>query len=133
MGIVYNKYRQVVGMHSVYLVAKEFRGFLKGKFWCSVLLLFYLEAIYLPVLKSLVHIYEMPQMNRLWLSPIYIPELIRLLNDLETKPGPKIVDPTKTIAAPYSQGDVEVFGTANAGTQCVAMSLSALVIISEIQ
>ena len=66
-------------------------------------------------------------MNRLWLSPIYIPELIRLLNDLETNPGPKIVDPTKTIAAPYIQGDVEVFGTANAGTQCVAMSLSALV------
>ena len=33
----------------------------------------------------------------------------------------------KTIAAPYSQGNVEIFGTANAGTQCVAMSLSALV------
>ena len=66
-------------------------------------------------------------MNRLWLSQIYIPELIRLLNDLETNPGPRIVNPTKTIAAPYSQGDVEVFGTANAGTQCVAMSLSALV------
>ena len=42
-------------------------------------------------------------------------------------PGPGIVDPTKTIAAPYSQGNVEVFGTANAGTQRVAMSLSALV------
>ena len=71
-------------------------------------------------------------MNRLWLTQIYlyrfyIPELIRLANDVETNPGPGIVDPTKTIAAPYSQGDVEVFGTANAGTQCVAMSLSALV------
>ena len=39
----------------------------------------------------------------------------------------RIVDPTKTIAAPYSQGNVEVFGTAKAGTQRVAMSLSALV------
>ena len=56
-----------------------------------------------------------------------LPELIRPLNDLETNPGPRIVDPTKTIAALYSQGNVEVFGTANAGTQCVAMSLSALV------
>ena len=35
-------------------------------------------------------------------------------------------DPTKTIAAPYSQGNVEVLDTANAGTQCVAISLSAL-------
>ena len=50
---------RIVDMHSVYLVAKEFTGCFKGKFWFSVLLLFYLDAIYLPVLKSLVHIYEM--------------------------------------------------------------------------
>ena len=73
-------------------------------------------------------------MNRQWLRQIYlycfyIPELIQLANDVETNPGPGIVDPTKTVAAPYSeqsQGNVEVFGTANAGTQCVAMFLSAL-------
>ena len=35
------------------------------------------------------------------------------------------VDPSKTIQAPYSQGDV-VFGQ-NAGQQCVAMSLCALI------
>ena len=29
------QYRQVVGMHSVYLVVKDFRGCLRGKFWCS--------------------------------------------------------------------------------------------------
>lgn len=52
---------------------------------------------------------------------------ILLSTDIERNPGPGIVDPTKTIAAPYSQGNVEIFGTANAGTQCVAMSLSALV------
>lgn len=39
-----------------------------------------------------------------------------------------MVDPTKTIAAPYNQGNVEILGTANAGTQCVPMSLSALVL-----
>ena len=38
-------------------------------------------------------------------------------------PGPGIVDPTKTIAAPYSQGNVEVFGTANVGTQRQARSV----------
>ena len=58
-GEFFQQYRLVVDMHSVYLVAKEFRGCFKGKFWFYVLLLFYLEAIYLPVLKSLVHIYEM--------------------------------------------------------------------------
>ena len=63
MGNSLQQDRLIVGMHSVYLVAKEFRGCFKGKFWCSVLLLFYLEAIYLPVLKRLVHIYEMSQMN----------------------------------------------------------------------
>lgn len=60
----------------------------------------------------------------------YIPELIQLANEVEAKPGPGIVDPTKTIAAPYSQqsqGNVEVLGAANAGTQYVAMFLSALV------
>ena len=104
MGNSLQQYRLVVGMHSLYLVAKEFRGCFKGKFWCSVLLLFYLEAIYLPVLKCLVYIYEMSVMNRLWLTQIYlyrfyIPELIRLANDIETNPGPGIVDQTKTIAA----------------------------------
>ena len=72
MGNSLQQYRLIVGMHSVYLVAREFRGCFKGKFWCSVLLLFYLEAIYLPVLKRLVHIYEMSQMNCPWLTQIYL-------------------------------------------------------------
>ena len=72
----------------------------------------------MPVLKSLVHIYEKSQMNRLWLTQIYlyrfyIPNFIRLANDVETNPGPGI------LAAPYSQGNVEVFGAANAGTDNV--------------
>ena len=40
-------------------------------------------------------------------------------------PGLHHVDPSKTRKAPYSQGDVVVFGQ-NAGQQCVAMSLCAL-------
>ena len=54
-GILYNNlnntYGQVAGMHSIYSVVKEFRGCFKGKFWYSIVLLFHLEAIYLPVLK----------------------------------------------------------------------------------
>ena len=111
MGNTLQQYRQVVGMHSIYLVVKEFRGCFKGKFWCSIVLLFHLEAIYLPVLKSLVHMYEMWQMNRLWLTQIYlyrwyIPDLIRLANDIETNPGPAVVDnvdSSKTTCAPSAQ------------------------------
>ena len=48
----------------------------------------------------------------------------KLSNDIEKNPGP--IDHTRTIHAPYSQGNVEVFGE-NAGTQCVAMSLTSLI------
>lgn len=53
----------------------------------------------------------------------------KLSNDIEKNPGPSIhhyVDPSKTIQAPYSQGNIMVFGE-NAGQQCVAMSLCALI------
>ena len=53
---------------------------------------------------------------------------LNLCNDIETNPEPPIhsIDPTQTIKAPYSQGDIMYFGE-NAGKQCVAMSLSALI------
>ena len=37
-----------------------------------------------------------------------------------------LVDPRKTMKAPYSQGDVVVFGQ-NAGQECVVMSLCGLI------
>ena len=49
---------------------------------------------------------------------------LKLSNDIETNPGP--IDHTKTILAPYSQGNVQLFGE-NAGTQCEAMSLTSLI------
>ena len=50
-------------------------------FYCTFISL---GDIYLPVLKSLVYMYEKWQMNRLWLTLIYlyrwyIPDLIQLL------------------------------------------------------
>ena len=53
---------------------------------------------------------------------------LNLCNDIETNPGPPIygIDPTLTIKAPYSRGDIMYFGE-NAGKQCVAMSLIALI------
>ena len=47
-----------------------------------------------------------------------------LSRDVETNPG--TVDGSKTIKAPYSQDNVTLFGI-NAGSQCVAMSLTALI------
>ena len=52
---------------------------------------------------------------------------IKLSGDIATNPGPLVVDPSKTICAPYSQGNSLVFGS-NAGKQCVAMSLIALLL-----
>ena len=53
---------------------------------------------------------------------------LNLCNDIETNPGPPThdIDPTLTIKAPYSQGDIMYFGD-NAGKQCVAMSLIDLI------
>ena len=53
---------------------------------------------------------------------------LNLCNDIETNPGSPThsIDPTQTIKAPYSQGDIVYFGE-NAGKRCVAMSLSALI------
>ena len=51
----------------------------------------------------------------------------KLSTDTEKNPGPSVYeDATKTIHAPYCQGNVVVFGE-NARQQCVAMSLCALI------
>ena len=53
---------------------------------------------------------------------------LKLSTDIGKNPGPcaMYVDPSKTIAEPYSQGNELVFGQ-NAGQQCVAMSLCSLI------
>ena len=59
----------------------------------------------------------------------YIPLLVRQANDVKEDPGHTIVDvidPTRTICADYSQGNEVLFGE-NAGMQCVAMSLTAII------
>ena len=68
----------------------------------------------MPVLKGLVNMFEMWQMNRLWLTEIYlyrwyIPDLIRLANGIETNQGSDVVDnidSSKTICAPYSSSNI---------------------------
>ena len=51
----------------------------------------------------------------------------KLFTDIEKNPRPSVyVDATETIHAPYCEGNVVVFG-GNAGQQCVAISLRALI------
>ena len=93
MGNSLLQYRLLIGMHVSYLKTREYNGSFRGRFWNCLVLLFYLEAIYLPVLKTLVYRYELMQFNRLWVTQVYLnrfylPELIRLANDVETNPGP---------------------------------------------
>ena len=50
-----------------------------------------------------------------------------LCADIETNPGPVFyIDPSKTISAPYSQGNQIIFGE-TAGQQCLAMCLCTLI------
>ena len=51
---------------------------------------------------------------------------LMLCGDIEINPGPVFNNPVKTIHAPYSQGNTEIFGE-NAGRQCVPMSLCSLI------
>ena len=60
---------------------------------------------------------------------ICIPLIIRQANDVEENPGPtifEVVDSTATVCADYNQGNEVLFGE-NAGKQCVAMSLTAII------
>ena len=61
---------------------------------------------------------------------VYVSLLLRMANDFEENPGPTlydIVDPSKTICADFSQSNSRKFRQ-NAGKQCVAMSLTAIVL-----
>ena len=49
-----------------------------------------------------------------------------LCGDIETNPGPAFNNSAKTIHAPYSQGNIDIFGE-DAGRQCVPMSLCSLI------
>ena len=106
----------------------------KDNFWSLVLMMCYLNVFYLPVLKQVVGQCKMWNDVMFWFLQMifykaYIPLLIRQANDVEENPGPTIfdfIDATRTICADYSQGNEALFGE-NAGKQCVAMSLTAII------
>ena len=97
MGNSLEQYRATIGTHykCIFLTSRHYQLCMTGKFWSTMLLLFDMEAIYLPALKFVVQNYNMMRFNRLWLTQIYfyqfyIPELIQLANDIEVNPSPEI-------------------------------------------
>ena len=59
---------------------------------------------------------------------MFVPLLLRMANDVEENPGPTIydlVDRNEKIAADFKQGNSRKFRQ-NAGKQCVALSLTAI-------
>ena len=112
--------------------AKEASSRLQGKFWNHMLVMFYLSVFYLPCLKRRVNNYERTREVNVWCIQMmcyHASLLLKPSHDVEENPGPttinEIVDHRLTVSADFSQGDVR-FGQ-NAGKQCVAMSLTAIV------
>ena len=95
--------------------------------------IFYLSVFCFP-LKRLSQPYEsfsqiVLSFTQISCCNIYVALLLRFANDVEENPGPTVydvVDPSKTISDDFSQGNARMFGQ-NAGKQCVAMSLTAIV------
>ena len=121
MGITIEQYRARIGYHSVKNKTniKYINGspFLRGRYFNKILL-FHLY-VFLIIMLS----FEMMCYN------VYVPLLLRLSNDVEENPGPtiyEIVNTNNTVCADFDQGNMAKFGE-NAGKQCVAMSLTAVI------
>ena len=134
MGISIEQYRSRIGSHDNFLKTKDASLRFKDRFWNIMLMMFYLSVLYLPTLKQVVRQYKMWNEVMFWFTRmmcynVYTPLLIRQANDVEENPGPTIfdiIDPTATLSADFSQGNEVLFGE-NAGKQCVAMSLTAII------
>ena len=94
------------------------------------------RVFYLPYLKSQLNKARknsevcLQCLHMMYYHAVYVPLLLRLANDVEENSGPRtvndIVDPACTVHADFNQANDLTFGI-NAGKQCVAMSLYAIV------
>ena len=134
MSVSIEQYRARIGSRANFVKHRELKSHLKNDFWNTMLMLFYMNAFYLPTLKRLLLQRQSDNETVVWFIQtlyyyhIYVPLLLRLSNDVETNPGPTVydvVDPTTTVCADFNQGDRR-FGF-SACKQCVAMLLTAIV------
>ena len=135
MGTTIEQYRSRIGCYNNFVKAKDAFSRVRGRFWNTMLMMFYLNVFYLPTLKDVVGHYKLRNEVMFWFTQmmcynVYIPLLMRQANDVEENPGPTnifdIIDPSTTVSADSSQGNEALFGV-NAGKQCVAMSLTAII------
>ena len=124
MGDTLEHYRATIGCCSVNMnkMSKNINAspFLRGRYLNKMLVLFHLYVFLVIMLSFEMLCYD-----------VHVPLLLRLSNDVEENPGPtpsifEIVNPNNTVCAHFSQGNQAKFGD-NAGKQCVAMSLTAIV------
>ena len=96
MGISIEQYWSRIGCHDNFVKTKDILSRFKDHFWSVMLMMFYLNVFYLPVLKQVVRQYKMWNDGMFWFSQmndfLYIPLLTRQANDVEENPGPTIFD-----------------------------------------
>ena len=137
MGISIEQFHSRIGSHDNFVKTKDASSHFKDRFWNVMLMMFYLNVFYLPTLEQVVIQYKMWNQVMFWFTQmmcynVYIPLLIRRANGVEENPGPiifDIIDAMRTVSADYSQGNEALFGE-SAGKQCVAMSLTAIILPS---
>lgn len=102
-----------MGLHNIFLKAKEISHCVKGEFWSILLYMFYLEVIYLPILQQKGRLWQANYYRNLWFTQmclyrIYLPLLIRLANDVETNPGPSLLTGTSNPQSALERSDMSV-------------------------
>jgi len=101
-----------MGLHEVFLKAKELSHCVKRHFWSTLLFMFYLVAIYLPALQRQVRLWQINYFAGLWFTQMslysfYFPLLIRLANDVETNPGPLFfMESSETVKSNYMSSEI---------------------------
>ena len=119
MRVSIEQYRARIGSHANFIKHRELESHLKSEFWSTLLMVFYMNVFYLPLLKRLLLQRQSNNetvvcfVKTLCYYHVYVPLLLRLSNDVEMNPGPTvydIVDPTTTVCAIFSQGDTR-FGS----------------------
>ena len=114
MSVSIEQYGSRIGSHANFVKHRELKSHLKNYFWNTMLILFYMNAFYLPTLKRLLLQQQSDNKTVVWFIQtlyyyhVYVALLLRLSNDAETNLGPTvydIVDPITTVCTDFNQGD----------------------------
>lgn len=97
MGISIEQFRSRIGSHDNFVKTKDASSRFKDRFWNIMLMMFYLNVFYLPILKQVVIQYKMWNQVMFWFTQmmcynVYTALLIRQADDVEGNPGPTIFD-----------------------------------------